>query len=841
MQEFRIEKVDSYNRLLDYLRSYKGEKTWNGNRLVTTDYTFHISPKYIRYLKKEKAEAKTSTALIYGKDTTEKIVSIEVSNDKVYLFKNDGTEETRPYKSWIVTSKPLKNCITLDGNLPLKYMKFYDTQESYSQEKQNLYSQRIKMYTAYDQSESAMIYGGYTLFKGLKVNDVSVVSIDIEAEGLIGDDGKPISPNPEVYLISNTYRDIKGNITKKLFALDEYKSSYEMIRAWCEWIQTINPSIIVGHNIFGYDLPYLNFKYGKALPLGRNGQPCKIARKPSKFRKDGSQTYDFHNVRIFGRQVIDTFFLSIKYDFKRDYVSYALKQIMKQEGLEKEGRIVWDFTQNPTAKVWKNRDTDPETWGKFKEYCIDDGDDALSLYDLMIPSFFYYTQSIPKTFQAINNSATGTQINSFLIRGYLQESHSLPLPTDSEPYEGAISYGNPGIYRHVYKVDVASLYPSIMIQYKVYDRQKDPQGKFLEMVSYFTDERLRNKKLGKETKDRYYKDMEQAQKIVINSAYGMMGATGLNFNSPKNAAFVTEKGREILQIGTKWACGREFISIPKLNKNGTPKLNEEGKPKTEWILNPDSRVRSKGYSIVNVDTDSFSYTINSEMSPEQFKADIDELNSLYPDKIRWEDDGIYKSVIVIKAKNYVLDDGKKKKYKGSSITDQKKEPALREMLYELLDDISCGSENLVSIYEKYIKESQDIQDIKRWVTKKTISKAIFTSERENEKKVRDAIRGKTFSEGDKIWIFNDIDGLRQKMAKGEPQFYKKNGEPIMVDNTVLRLEEDWCGKYDKSHYLKRVHDTLKILTNIIDEAIFIDYTKKSSGKLLKQLVGENDG
>ena len=41
----------------------------------------------------------------------------------------------------------------------------------------------------------------------------------------------------------------------------------------------------------------------------------------------------------------------------------------------------------------------------------------------------------------------------------------------------------------------------------------------------------------------------QSQKIVINSAYGLLGAQGLNFNSPDNAALVTKGGREILQNG----------------------------------------------------------------------------------------------------------------------------------------------------------------------------------------------------------------------------------------------------------------------------------------------------
>jgi DNA polymerase elongation subunit (family B) len=76
------------------------------------------------------------------------------------------------------------------------------------------------------------------------------------------------------------------------------------------------------------------------------------------------------------------------------------------------------------------------------------------------------------------------------------------------------------------------------------------------MVDYFTIERLKNKKLAKETGDSYYDDLQNSQKIAINSAYGFLGAPGLNFNSPQHAAFITKTGREILEKSVLWATGR---------------------------------------------------------------------------------------------------------------------------------------------------------------------------------------------------------------------------------------------------------------------------------------------
>ena len=61
-----------------------------------------------------------------------------------------------------------------------------------------------------------MIIHGITCFKGIKVNDVSRLGFDIEADGLVEHSGS------EVYTISNTFRSTTGEI-KKTFRVDEYK------------------------------------------------------------------------------------------------------------------------------------------------------------------------------------------------------------------------------------------------------------------------------------------------------------------------------------------------------------------------------------------------------------------------------------------------------------------------------------------------------------------------------------------------------------------------------------------------------------------------------------------
>ncbi|MFO0201985.1 MAG: DNA polymerase domain-containing protein, partial [Alphaproteobacteria bacterium] len=408
-------------------------------------------------------------------------------------------------------------------------------------------------------------------------------------------------------LISNTFRDSKGNVIRRLFSHDDYDTQREMIDDWCQWVRGQDPSIIIGHNIFGYDLPYLDYCHGGSLCLGRNGSGITFDRHESKFRKDGSQFIHYKKARCYGRTLIDTMFLSIKYDVGRKYESYGLKAIIKHEGLERKDRQFYN------AETIKDNYKIPAEMEKIKAYAEHDADDALALYDFMSPPFFYMSQAIPKTYQEIMTGATGSQINAVMMRAYLQDAHSLPQADEAVDYEGAISLGEIGIYSACHKVDVASLYPSIMIQYEVFDEDKDPNKYFLQLVRTFTEKRLEYKKKAKE--DKYYDDLQGAYKIFINSCYGFLGTSGLLFNSPHAAAFITETGREVLQTSINWA-------------------------------------KSKQYTIVNADTDSITYSDAkmSLMSDDVRKKNIAELNALYPDKIRFEDDGYFKKVIVFAPK-----------------------------------------------------------------------------------------------------------------------------------------------------------------------------------------------
>jgi DNA polymerase, archaea type len=709
--------------------------------------------------------------LLNGKNDLKNIVSIEIINDKAEIFLQTESGETEvtfaDNEYWILSNTwHDDNWSKLKGDLHYKYGKKYNQAGEFYKAKAQLRAKDADIFSITDPKEAFMVRNGYTYHKDLHPKDITILSFDIETTGLYHND------DSKVLIISNTFR--KNGITiRKLFTYDEYENDGEMINDWCNWIQEMDPSIICGHNIYSYDLPYLHFvasRYANDLKLGRNGSPVNFFNYQSMKRIDGSREQAYNKVRIYGREVIDTMFLAINYDVGKKYESYALKKIIAQEGLEVDNRQFY------AADTIRFNYTDVREWEKIKAYAIHDADDSLALFDLMSPAFFYLAQNVPKSFQSIVESASGAQINSMMVRSYVQEGHSIPKASPVNKFIGAISLGNPGIYRNAFKVDVASLYPSIMIYHKVYDKLKDPKGNMLEMIQTFTNERLKNKKLAKETGIKYYDDMQNAQKIMINSFYGFLAANGLAFNSPENAAFVTEAGREVLSLALQWA-------------------------------------ENKAFKIVNADTDSitFCYPDYNDMSLEHRKELLVDLNNLYPERIHFEDDGYYKTIIVLMAKNYILYDGKKIKTKGSALKDAKKEIALKEFLFSVIETIINGKDNYSEIYNKYITEALNIQDIKRWCSKKTISSKVLKNERTNEAKIRDAIKDAGYSEGDKAFVY-----------------YKPDGS--------LGLVEKFDGVYDKEKMLEKVHKTALTFENIIDKSIFPNYKLKKNKGILNAIA-----
>lgn len=197
-------------------------------------------------------------------------------------------------------------------------------------------------------------------------------------------------------------------------------------------------------------------------------------------------------------------------------------------------------------------------------------------------------------------------------------------------------------------------------------------------------------------------------------------------------------------------------------------------------------------------------------SNDEVNSLTDELNDMFPELIKWDLEPKIDKILVLKTKNYVLCEQGKVKYKGSALRDPKIEPALREFIEKIVNCLLNDKNNYEVIYKEYIKEIASISDIKRWSVRKTISSKTLESERTNESKIRDAIEGTEYVEGDRIFC------------------YFKNDKS-------LGLAEKFDGDYDKKVLLKKLHLTGQRFETVLNsKEIFKNYSLKRNQEELNE-------
>lgn len=497
--------------------------------------------------------------VLYGKDQTENVVCVASKMSKIYVYTEtaDGVQlQVKSYTPWVLADANIDDQFDeMEGQNEFKWIRFFGSEKG---QREFAREYRERVYKPRSLVDAYLLTSGTTYHKGMKRKDISVLSWDLETSGLKHDD------RSKIYLIANTFR--KGDLTeRKLFDLSDYGSQKEMLEDWCAWVRKMNPSLFLGHNILTFDCPYLLYcasRCGAQIRIGRDGTEMQLANYESKYRVDGTRNIAYRQPSVFGREVLDTMFLMMSYDVGRKYQSYALKSLIKEAKLERPNRTMVNAAM--IWQLWDRRHSDPAMWQAVREYAIFDGDDAISLWDLCGDSTFYPASQIPMTHERVSMSASGSQINAQLVRAYLADGHSIPKATEKRPFQGAISHGFPGIYRNCLSFDVNSLYPSILIQYSVFDKRKDPKGYVLHMVKEYRKQRLEYKRLAS-AGDPYYTALDSTAKRSLNSFYGFYGSKSSNFNSPVCAEFITKTGREILNRAVEWATGKSFEELLSLH------------------------------------------------------------------------------------------------------------------------------------------------------------------------------------------------------------------------------------------------------------------------------------
>ncbi len=309
-----------------------------------------------------------------------------------------------------------------------------------------------------------------------------------------------------------------------------------LLKNFVAYLKQCPPELLIGHNLIEFDIPFIaaRCRYHKVK------HPFTCDRKPrlisaSSFR---GKPIEFTPVRMRGVQIVDTFHQIAIWDKSASKLtSYSLKNSVLTLGLRSDRRLELSVTQ--INECWQSGDL--KTIGEYLTY---DLEDTQLLADFLLPVVWYQQQWV--TGLSFQDLAVGSPA----IKA--QKIHESLGLSRSEPDErvkfggGLVECHSPGLHRNVAKIDVSSLYPSIMLRYGICSR-KDPDHKFLGVMRFMTQERLRLKALAK-SGDKLADHQQNALKILINGSYGFLGTRGYSYNDMGAAALVTAYGRKILML-----------------------------------------------------------------------------------------------------------------------------------------------------------------------------------------------------------------------------------------------------------------------------------------------------
>jgi len=357
-------------------------------------------------------------------------------------------------------------------------------------------------------------------YEPIAFDDLIVGTLDVETPTLQKDKGD----DAEILVVGAGVRYPDGSFE------DAY---FDDIYSALLWLKRKGIHILVGHNLFGYDMTLRPSEWERA---GGRQRKASFRQEQNEYRE-----YVYYAFPEFA--VVDTFLLSFKAEqmgiFKPE--ERGLHNLARLLGVaEREEKADW-------AKIY----TDIE---KVKERLRGDLLEAIAVFRAIWRNLHPILRFVPISIQDLFIKSTGSLVCYILINEALRAGVPIPAPQEKRKYEGALVYANKaGVYYNIITADVASLYPSIMLQ-EAGCSHPLAKAKLREL----TELRLHYKRLAKQG-DAEANALQNALKILINSFYGFYGTGGLPFNDMQIASNITAKGRELLSKMMERASARGTV------------------------------------------------------------------------------------------------------------------------------------------------------------------------------------------------------------------------------------------------------------------------------------------
>ncbi len=601
-----------------------------------------------------------SNRLLFGDPADPGVVAVEIaSKTEIDVYRRLSgrlTRERRPIQPFLLVEdiallegfRPGHETRALDGDFRYRVLVTFDSLDALEAAKRHLRNLSGKAPNAPDAPylvladpvEQHLMLSGTTFFIGMDFSELRRLQLDIETYISPGFEF-PSAAREGDRVIAISLTDSTG--FERLLRgteMDERAMLEEMVRI----VQDRDPDVVEGHNLFRFDLEYLETRarrHGVKLKLGRDGG--ELRARPSRMQI-AERSIAYRRYDIPGRSIIDTWILAQHYDISsRELESLGLKQLAQHFGLARKDRVYID-----ASKISHYFEHEPE---KLYEYALDDARETRALAQTLSPSYFVQAQIFPYSYQSAVLRGNATKIDALMMRAYLATGHSIPEPSEPAPVAGGYTeIRRCGVAHGVLHCDVTSLYPSLMLQYR-HAPATDRLGVFLKMLGDLRSFRVQAKALARGLKSierRNADALQQTFKILINSFYGYLGFSLGHFNDFGQANALTRRGRDLIQR-----------AVAKLEEHGA--------------------------QVIEVDTDGIYFVPPPDGASEE-GADrlLEQVGSIMPEGIRLEIDGRYRAMFSYKMKNYVLlDEAGKMTIRGSGLRSRGLERFQRRFMEEM--------------------------------------------------------------------------------------------------------------------------------------------------------------
>jgi DNA polymerase elongation subunit (family B) len=459
--------------------------------------------------------------------------------------------------------------------------------------------------------EQYLMQTGRVYFRGLDFEQLHRLQFDLETTSLDPHRGR-------IFLIA--VKDNRG--CAQTLEAPEPGDEAEMISRLVRLIRERDPDIIENHNLFSFDLQFLEYRaevLQVPLRLGRAGGPERLEKREESLAI-GPENRRRVRYSVAGRELIDTLDAVRRYDFVvRDLPSHSLKDVARYFGIASPERV---YLEGST--IFETYQSDPE---RVRHYALDDVQEVDGLARRLLGASFALAGMAPRRYERLASAGPAMGIlEPMLVRAYLREGEALPRQnpeaTQGMHEGGAVHLFATGIAEHVVKADVASLYPSLMRSFRI-GPACDCQGALLGILDRLVDLRLAHKAAARQAvpgslEASMHDATQAAMKILINAAYGYMGAGSMALFADMRAADeVTKRGREVLA----------------------------------QVL---EALREQGTALIEADTDGVYFAVPATWTEEQERQLVADIGTRLPAGIRLEYEGRYRAMFSHEVKNYAL-------------------------------------------------------------------------------------------------------------------------------------------------------------------------------------------